>query len=60
MFENLNIGDLATYLMILSTIEIVFISHLLYKVRRYKKHLKEKLKKEQAREATRRRRWYAC
>ncbi len=56
MFKNLNIGDLATYLMILSAIEIVFISHLLYKVRRYKKYLKEKLKKEQAREATRLRR----
>lgn len=45
MFENMNIGDIALALVILSSLEIVVISHLLYKTHKYKLYLIEKRKR---------------
>jgi hypothetical protein len=45
MLENMNIGDIALALVVLSSIEIVIIMHLLYKTHKYKLYLMERQKR---------------
>ncbi|MBQ6510623.1 hypothetical protein IJI94_01495 [Candidatus Saccharibacteria bacterium] len=45
MFDKMNIGDIALALVILSGIEIIIISHLLYKTHKYKLYLMERQKR---------------